>query len=760
MLTTASSSTSWRWLTSGLLIACSGLTLAESTTITPARLHQGLTWDYCGPRPPTLAPLEPTVPDQTVPIAIDAGALRYDRATAVVELFDGVRIEQGTQRIESATLRWHRLTQRLETEQPIFLQHNGLRIVGQNAQIALDATEGQIEQAWYRLSGQANLHGYAERIRLLDADHAELEQVTYTSCPPDQGGWSLVADSLALDQVSGRGVARQVRFKLGEQPVFYSPYVDFPLDNRRQSGLLLPSVRTSSDNTIDITQPYYLNLAPNRDLTLYPRYTSRRGLIFGTELRYLTHHDRGRVHAELIPNDPHHPDISTRGALQFDQTGHWGSRWRTELNYSLVSDDRYLEDLGTNLQLTSTRRLLQRAQLSYQGDQWLLLGRVEAFQTLDRNIAPEDRPYGRLPQLQLSLQPRSLIGGLHGQLHAEYDYFDHRHRVYGQRLAMQPRLSWPQRRSYGHLIPGAELLLSGYALEHTASGQANSPTQAIPSFDLDGQLVFERPVSWGQQPAVQTLEPRLFYLYTPYQDQSDLPVFDSSELSFSFANLFRNNRFTGYDRRGDANQLTLALTSRTLSSHSGQEWLRASIGHLVHFSAHRVQIDDIPAYHGGTPFAGELAARLWDNWRARASVQWDAQDRHDIWPKRALALHYRDDAQRRVLNLAYRYDKGHRRISRYEDTDVSLRWPLTQHSELVGRWLYSLEHDHTMEAVAGVAFGRCCWRVQLVGRHFKNRPQSAGDTSVMLQLQLAGLGTLGHSIDQFLNQEIHGYSTY
>jgi LPS-assembly protein len=727
-----------------------------------SRLYQDLPWDYCGPRPARLGSVtQPPAPSDLTPVDIDAGGLVYHRDEDVVELVDQVQLQRGPQHIDAPSLRWQRRSGEVSTQGETFLDYHGLRVIGEQAWIDFATHQGRIHHASYRFSGAANLRGRAERIELQSQDRLHLENVGYSSCPPGRRAWSLHARTLDLDQDSGRGTARHAHLRLGGVPVFYSPYLNFPLDDRRQSGFLLPSIGSSDTTGFDITQPYYLNLAPNMDATLYPRYMSQRGLMLGGELRYLTGQDRGAISAEIIPHDSDAQEdgSGTRGALRMEQSGLFAGRLGTYLDYNLVSDDNYLEDFGNSLEVTSTRRLNQRGDLSYFGNGWTLLGRIEAFQTLDPDVAPEDRPYGRLPQILLTTKTFTFNPGLSVALQAEYDDFDHHHRVSGQRFTLSPRASWPLRRSYGHLIPSVSAQLSRYWLEDQAPGQPEDPGHLIPTFDLDGRLVFERPTRWLGHDSLQTLEPRLFYLYTPYEDQRDTPVFDSSELSFSFANLFRTNRFTGRDRIGDANQLTLGLTSRTLGRDTGEELFRASLGHIIYFADRRVQIAGDQATESSSPFAGEIAARLLEHWRGRASVQWnaDADPGQSNWEKRTLQLEYRHPDHTRLLNLAYRFDQGTNVNNSYEDTDLSFRLPVGERAELVGRWLYSMQHERTMEAIAGVEFGQCCWRLRLVGRHFKNSPESTGSNSVMVQLELAGLGNIGNSIDSFLTREIHGY---
>ncbi len=734
---------------------------AAPNRLTPDRIHRDLSWDYCGPRPPSLGPLPPSVaPSDDTLITLDADAADYDQERDLVTVRGRIEAQRGTQRVETEELIYDRSTGEMTATGRAFVQHPGLRILSERAELNLEQEQGTLWGTGYRLMGESNARGTAQRADILSSDLTRYRDITYSTCPPGRNDWSLRATELDIDQEAGRGIARHARLRVGRIPVLYSPYLSFPIDSRRKSGFLVPSIGSSSETGFDVTVPYYFNIAPALDATFLPRYMSERGLMLGGELRYLTPRQRGLLFGEILPRDQGEDDRRTRGALHVEQSGQFASRWSTALNLNQVSDSRYLEDFGNRLELTSIRNIERRGDLYYSGDGWGLLTRLQGFQTVDDGLPAASRPYDRLPQVRLDVTPWRFPTGLELGGEAEYVLFDHSAIVDGHRLAAAPYLRWPLRRSYGHLIPEVRFYGAGYSLSDQAPGASASPSYAIPSASLDGQLVFERGIAWLGRPALQTLEPRLFYLYTAYEDQQDQPIFDTTELSFSFFSLFRDNRFTGRDRIGDANRLTIGLTSRTLAERTGDELLRISLGQILYVDDPRVAIsgeaeaDDADA----SAIAGELSARLFADWSARASFQWDpdSQDDEDAWEKRVLQLRY-EAGPERLINASYRFDLGDSPSTRYEDTDLSFRWPLGRQVDMVGRWLYSMQHDETMEAFAGVEYGRCCWRLSLVGRHFKNSPEGSGNTSVMLQLELAGLGSLGHRIDTFLERSIYGY---
>ncbi|AGA91945.1 organic solvent tolerance protein OstA [Thioflavicoccus mobilis 8321] len=725
------------------------------------RIHEGLNWEFCGPRPADMGPVDlPPAPSEETALYLDADAAEYDQTLEQVTLRGRIEAERGAQRVEADELVYDRRTGEMRVTGQAFFEHPGVRIAGERADLNIEKEQGTLWDVRYRLMGRINALGTAEEAEVVSSDLTHYRSITYSTCPPGRGDWSLYAEELEIDQESGRGTARHAQLRAGSLPVLYTPYLRFPIDSRRQSGFLVPTIGSSSETGLDITTPYYFNIAPALDATLAPRYMSKHGLLMGGELRYLTSNQSGEISGEILPQDKARDDRATRGILRVRQSGLFGGRWQTAVNFNQVSDNQYFEDFGSRLEVTSIRNIERRGDLTYLGDGWSVLTRLQSFQTVDESVVAEDRPYDRLPQVLFQIDPLRYASGLEFGGDAEYVYFDHSTNVRGQRVAVAPYVRWPLRRSFGHLIPKARFYGASYSLSDEEPGASESPSYSIPSFSVDGQLVFERTVDWFGAPAMQTIEPRLFYLFTPYEDQSENPVFDTTELDFSYSSLFRENRFTGRDRIGDANQLTIGFTTRTIAEQTGDELLRVSLGQILYFDNPRVQISDQVDDDRNSAIAGELAAKLAQHLSARASFQWDPDPGEEDarWERRALQFRYQaDDA--RLINAGYLYNVGTSDDTRYEDTDLSFRWPLGTRVDMVGRWLYSLLYDETMESIAGIEYGRCCWRLRLIGRHYKNSPESDGNTSVMVQLELAGLGSFGNTIDALLERSIYGYES-
>jgi len=409
-----------------------------------------------------------------------------------------------------------------------------------------------------------------------------------------------------------------------------------------------------------------------------------------------------------------------------------------------VSDSRYFEDLGTNLGTASKSHLLSRGDLTYRGDFWKILSRVENYQPLGAA-----RPYRRLPQILAHSRRAQRNRQLNFSADAEWVRFDRRTGLTGTRLDLQPGLSFPVRGVSGFFLPRLALRYTAYHLNGTAAGADTTPTRLLPTLDVDSGLFFDRFFDWNGRGFIQTIEPRLYYLRTPFEDQQDLPVFDTGQHGFSFAQLFRNRRFSGADRVGDARQLSLALTSRVLDDGGG-ELLRASIGQIRYFGERKVTLPGRAVVNtGSSNLVAEAAARFWGTLSLSTDVQWDThQNRTD---QSAVRLRYRPGPGR-VINADYRFvHKGTRQ------TDLSFAWPLHVNWRGVGRWHYATNSNPLLESFVGLEYEGCCWAMRTVVRRYLSGGKGKHTNAVFLQLVLKGLVGTGSSAGNFLQRSIPGY---
>ncbi|EHQ51538.1 Organic solvent tolerance protein [Ectothiorhodospira sp. PHS-1] len=637
----------------------------------------------------------------------------------------------------------------LETRGDVrFQTDTGLFFESPGGFLHLDTETGRFENASYRYDPR-HARGEARALEPRGSDMLYLEGATFTTCDPGRDDWLLSARHVQLNQDSGQGTARNVLLRFQGVPLFYTPWITFPIDDRRKSGLLPPSFGTSDNTGADLLIPFYLNLAPHRDATLGLRLMDSRGAMLMSEFRYLNPDNRGKIQLDYLPNDTSYGE--DRVLVAWDH--HWriAPRLHFHTTGTDVSDERYFRDLGDSLDDTSITHLERRADLVYSGQGWSLLGRVQDFQIVDETLASTSRPYKRLPQLLFQGRRPLQAGGFDYRLRAEWVAFERDDTVTAQRTDLMPEISRPTHGTAWFLTPSLKYRVTHYALEDQPAGVDRRLTRSLPIASLDAGIFLDRPLAGGN---LQTLEPRLYYLYTPRRDQGDIPLFDTAQFDFSFDQLFRGHRFSGPDRVADANQLTTALTTRIIDGRSGEERLRASLGQIHYFDDRRVTLreDDRGETADSSSLVGEVGARLGARWNARASAQWDP--RREQIERSSTHLQYRVDG-RRVINLGHRY-----REDLLEQTDLSFAWPLSRHWDVVGRWAYSLEDNRELEVLAGLEYKSCCWAFRLVSRRFLNDGVTGEyNEGIYFQLILKGLGSLGTGLGDLLSEGVLGYET-
>jgi LPS-assembly protein len=586
------------------------------------------------------------------------------------------------------------------------------------------------------------------------ANITRLDNTTYSTCNAGNSDWQLRADKIELDHDEGFGTARNVSVNFMGIPFFYSPWMTFPINDKRKSGLLTPSLGSSDRSGTEVVVPYYWNISPNRDATITPRILSKRGLQLNTEYRYLQENSAGQINLEALPSDNEYND--DRLLFGYKHQNRFAQRWSTDVNFNYVSDKSYFHDLGSDLAQSSSTHLERRLDLTYQGDSWNVLGRLHDFQTISSTAIDQ---YARLPQIVFNMNLPDNAFGIDYGLRAEAVAFDRDNSVTGTRFDIEPSISKPFRNNWGYVTPKLGVRHTAYNLTNNAIGSDDSPTRTTPIFSIDSGLFFERETSLGDTALIQTLEPRAYYLRIPKRNQDRLivdpagndVVFDTGEYDFSFSQLFRENRFTGADRVNDADQLTLAVTSRLIDPASGIERASASLGQIFYFRDRDVTLPNTVAENdSSSAIVAELNARFSQAWSARAGIQYDQHDEQT--DKGVFNVRYQPDT-RRAVNLGFR-----RRRADIEQTDVSFSWPLSRQFNAVGRWNYSLDQDRTLDGFAGIEYESCCWIARLVAREYVNDLNDTDkNTAIMLQLELKGLTSFGDGVKTFLERGILGY---
>ncbi|MGB5396200.1 MAG: LPS assembly protein LptD [Gammaproteobacteria bacterium] len=675
-------------------------------------------------------------------------------------VFEGnVVIEQHQRRIQTDHAEYSDALERVTLDGHVKIINPSLKLSAQSGLIDMASGSGEFEDVEFSVM-RSGLRGHASTIKASKDDFSELQHSYITSCAPDDNSWRLDADKINLDHNQEYGFADDVVLRFKDVPFFYTPYIEFPLGNRRRSGLLIPAFGDSSSRGFEISIPWYWNIAPNHDAIIAPHFMNRRGTQLDTQYRFLTRSSEGQFDSAYLQND----EITgeSRYQVRYQQHNDFTDKLTLDVDLQDVSDTAYFEDFSNDITGSSTTHLNRSADLVYAKSGWRAGLFAQTFETIDENILLENRPYRRLPQLRLDGTEKLGNSPLVFDFNSEWVAFDHEDDTLstGARTTLKPQLSLPLQGVYWFAKPAVSLSFTDYQVEDGNGAALSLEQRTLTTSSVDAGLLFERPMNNG---LVQTLEPRLFYLNVPYEDQDSLPLFDTSVPDFSIAQLFRDNRFNGGDRIGDANQLTLALSSRMLDPATGNEVLRASLGQIIYFDDRRVTLTGTDETTGSSDLIAELSAS-WLKWRSTASLQWDNDARRS--EKQNFLLHYQSDEHytksTRIFNIGYRLrDDAAGSASNIEQSDVSFVTPINKDYALFGRWNYSIKDSRDIDTIGGLAYDSCCWSVQMLlqRRLNSNNATTEYDNSIMVQLVLKGLGSVsGNSASTTLSRAILGYS--
>jgi LPS-assembly protein len=799
--------------------------------LTAAQLAE--TGPYCSGA--YVEPIRPGMDDKTpkneAPTFIGAKASRYEQEEQTATLAGDVVMRQGSMQLQAQEASLHQAENRGELNGDVRLRDNGALIVGDHAEVQLDTGEAQVDNAEYVLH-KSNVRGNALYAKRAENAIIRLKDGTYTTCEPGSNAWTIKGNNITLNPATGFGTATNATLRVKDIPILYTPYIYFPIDDRRQSGFLPPTIGASSDTGLSLLTPYYFNLAPNYDATLYPTYMAKRGLLMEGEFRYLTKSSEGQFGGGYLNDDDDDRKLQsdykdTRWMINWQHKGGLDSRWATHVDYTDISDPYYFQDLKTGQEGIGTHDYInQQADLTYRGDSYV--ARLNAQRYELANVT-DITPYGRLPQLTLNGTLPYSPGGLKFDYETEAVRFDRDlrtgdftdedgistprldqnvsglARANGDRLNLAPSMSLPLTASYGFVTPKLKYVYTKYDLDLDSQGKQtllagedynSSQDRSIPIFSVDSGLYFDRNTQWFGKNYRQTLEPRLYYLYVPEKNQTDIPVFDSGETTFNYASLFRDNRFVGSDRIGDENKLSLGITNRWIED-DGFERQRISVGQALYFKDRKVQLPGISfedrqdAQANVSPYALEYEYRYNRDWRVSSDFNWDP-DSHSTRSGSAM-LHYQpEDNPGKIINAGYRYRNDQVRYDqttgrwsvgggdygtpgtpgyvkdyyKIQQHDFSVIWPIVPQWSAISRWQYDYNRNRTLEAFGGFEYDNCCWKLRLINRYWvdydeytQEAPQNEkGDRGIFLQIVLKGLGgVVGQKVESFLDQGIQGY---
>ena len=662
-----------------------------------------------------------------------------------IEASGDATLRQGGESIRADTLLFNQNTHEVDAQGGVILEQGGNTLSGPHLMLNMDTGVGKMERPQFYIK-ENNARGAADMLNILDRQHYSLNDATYTTCPAGNQDWQMKMGLLEIDRDRQVGVAHSALVEFKGVPILYSPWMDFPLSNQRKSGFLAPIFGGTSSGGSEITLPFYWNIAPNFDATLAPREMTKRGLMLNNEFRYLEPGFHGEMHIDVLPNDAIAKSTRALFSLNHEQT--LTNRLSGYVNYTRVKDNDYFRDLGDAVNATSQSNLLQEGGLHFDAGWWTAMARVQNYQTLQDPAAPIAVPYTRLPQLTLNASQN--YAGANASFAGEYVNFSHPTAVNATRLVLYPSVSYPLVNQPAYFVtPKVSVHSAYYAMGANNTGALPNASSTLPIFSLDSGVAFEREGNMFNSDYVQTLEPRAFYVYVPYKDQSQLPNFDSAQADFSITQMFMENRFFGNDRIGDANQLTLALTSRLLEPGNGMEHLKMMIGERISFSTPQVNLITPASSTNKSDILLALSGRVTRHWSLDSEFQFDPNQSHV--QRYNIAAAYRPESGN-VLNLGYRFTRNTLR-----QVDISTQLPLMGRWHAVARWNYSLQDSSILEAIGGLEYNQDCWMLRLVAQRFATATQQS-NTSFFIQLELNDFVKVGSDPLSLLRQSIPGYT--
>ena len=691
-----------------------------------------------------------------------------------------VEMHRADQHAKANHANYDTIAQTLSLQGNVYYSEDELALHSESAQLKLASDQAKIRETLF-IYPAAPLRGRAKAIFRDNKYLSHYREVSYTSCKPGNQDWVLHAGELKLNKQTGKGSAKNTWLEFKGVPVFYSPYMAFPIDNRRFSGFLSPSFGNTSNGGFTTSTPYYWNLAPNYDAVLNPRYFTKRGILLTGDLRYLSQQSHGLASIEYMPDDDlKHTD---RYLASLTHTTQFSQHIQSNLDVNQVSDKGYFTELGNALSYPNFSFLKSQADVNYLNEGVDFTARVESYQTIDPTLSSAQIPYRRLPQINLTVS-RSLtnqIMPIDATLQTESVYFQHDDLVNGQRFTIKPSLSLPLQTSSAYLTPQASVHYTQYLLNSPSSGLATDVSRVLPSISVDTGTFFERDLNLSNKRFLHTIEPRLFYLYIPKTDQSQIPIFDTSIYDFWYSSMFRENRFSGSDRIQDANQVTAALSSSLIDPVTGLERLKLSVGEIFYFRNRDVTLcgDYLSSLCAlspketatSSPLVTELSSQLTDKISIDTGVQWDPHSNAIVRGK--LGMHYVDQTGK-IINMGYLYRQEPLIPEQTNDitqSDFSVRWPIYDNWYAVGRWQYSWLYNKTQDGFLGLEKENCCWRFRVIGRRylssinqftddptlFSNSAEGNLLTGIFFQIELKGLTGIGEKLDAFFEKSIYGY---
>ncbi len=681
-------------------------------------------------------------------LSIEAGSIQAELGGRV-DIQEKIKVTLGLSTITAEEASYDETAGVLQIPKSVVFENPDLIIFGESAKLLTKEKTTIIDGADYQILS-IPARGTARQIRVENGANIELDEVTYSTCTSVDNSWELSAKKIVINNQSGEGKARNLVLRLKDIPIIYLPYLSFPINDQRKTGLLVPNLGRSSKRGLEISLPYYWNLAPNIDLTTTPTLMAKRGVQLSAELRFLTAIQGGITQIDYLPND----DIykKDRTYISHRQTINLPSNWRMKLNGEYASDNSYFEDLTGTMSSTSRTHLLREIQLEHYSENWIMEIGMDHYQMIDDSIIDEEKPYRRLPYFNFSGMWGNKALGLNYALDSEVVFFDKPETISGSRFHVMPEVSAPLNFNGIKITPSMAMDFTKYNL-HTANDNSHSmssvsPERAVPIYSLDLTGVFQK--TWKNGRYLQTLEPRILRVYIPYRNQDDFPIFDTIVPDMNGIQLFRKNRYVGQDRLGDTSQISYGITTKVVDANNGNSLFGLTLGQIRYFKDRKVALpSESKLTQDSSGYMAMMNMKINKNWSVKLGHMWNT---HSNTSMKTTARFQYKSKQSEIFNVAYRY-----RRNMLKQLDASFSWPVRDHWNVVGRYNYSILDRKVLEQFVGLEYESCCWGIRVISRKHLAYRNGDTDTSFSIEFVFKGLSDIGDPVENLLDRGILGY---
>lgn len=663
------------------------------------------------------------------------------RPGEIMTLIGNAVLQRADQTIKSNTIHYNQTLQRADFSEDVQLRESGLAMNSEHGHYIMATNDGEFGASKIYLPDR-HTRISANSVSINARDLISTTDTTYTTCNYGDNVWMLDAKEVNLDRTTGTGEAWHAWGKIEGIPVIYTPYISFPIDDRRKTGFLLPAYGTSDDNGTTVDIPFYWNIAPNYDATINARFIENRGLLLENEFRYLHANNNGVWSANLISGDEIFQD--DRGYFSVEHNQRLAPNLDVEIEAAHVTDAEFLKDFESTLYQSSLTNLVREAKFTYFPGPYNITATFQDNYTIDRTTAPASRPYRLLPQITGSTSHYDSDTGNQYSLDGEFTYFQNSARLETQRLSLNPRISHSFRSSWGYITPAADLFATHWLLDNPTDAATSSDSLVVPAFSVDSGMYIDKEFTFQDRSLVHSIEPRLFYNYVPHIDQNGHPNFDSSVVDLTYANLFRVNRFSGRDRVGDANQITAAVTNRLSDSENDDLSVHLSLGEIFYFEDRKVGASSTP----NSALFGTMGATLPYDIRLTNEFSWD----HSNNQTNSIEWRFEWQPSEDMFAL-YKYNATKNST---RESVFALRVPLTPQLDFLYKRRYNEMTEQTLRRFWGLEYDSCCWaaRFGALKDPFQNTTDLEPQTQLYLQIEFKGLVGVGTRVDTLFEEEV------